>query len=474
MSEIANLQPVQVWKFFDPICSIPHISKHEAALAAALADAASAAGLTVECDPIGNVIIRREASPGWENAPQIILQAHMDMVPASEKEFDFISTPITPYIDGEWVRARGTTLGADDGIGVAHAMAIVTDREFECGKLTVILTVDEENGMSGAANLAPAALQGKYMLNLDGSDRGFCIGCAGGARQEFSFSARWDELPENMPLYQITIDGLPGGHSGLCIHENRGNAIKFMAEFISQIPDARIISFNGGTADNAIPYQSAAIIATANLPEVMQSLADAFIMTVKSDTPAAGNMVVKLAPASGSRCWDKALQDDIINAIILAPNEVIDFDDDLGIVKTSSNLAMIDTFEDHILIRSSQRSLVNADRDDICAALKTHFELFNAVSTLGSVYPATPPKSDALLLKTAIQCASMNGKSAKPYAIHAGLETGWFSMKNPDLEIISCGPDHHDYHTPNEKLNIPSVGEFDHFLRELIRKISEK
>ena len=188
MSEISKLEPQKVWEIFDLICSIPHISKHEAALAEKLMALAKDAGLQVIQDETGNVIIKRPAAKGFENAEPVILQAHLDMVPASTGDFDFINCAITPRITGEWVMATNTTLGSDDGIGVAQAMAIVLDKDFQCGPLTVILTVDEEAGMSGAANLAPEHLQGRYLLNLDGSDNGFCIGCAGGARQEITFT----------------------------------------------------------------------------------------------------------------------------------------------------------------------------------------------------------------------------------------------------------------------------------------------
>jgi dipeptidase D len=188
MNEISSLSPQPVWKFFELICSIPHISGHEAALAKKIAGMAVDAGLSARIDKAGNVIIERPASPGFENAQTVILQAHLDMVPASEAEFDFINTPITPYIDGEWVRARGTTLGADDGIGMAHALAVAFDKDFHCGKLKIILTTDEEVGMTGASQLAPEDLAGKYLINLDSGENGFCIGCAGGARQDFTFA----------------------------------------------------------------------------------------------------------------------------------------------------------------------------------------------------------------------------------------------------------------------------------------------
>lgn len=469
MSEIADLEPKNFWEIFDLICSIPHISKHESTLAHKLYDLAINSELDAVIDENGNLIIDRPAAPGFENAPRVILQAHMDMVPASEGEFDFINTPITPYIDGQWVRARGTTLGADDGAGVAHAMAILLDKDFQCGPITGLFTVDEEAGMSGARNLDPRYLQGKYMLNLDGSDTGLCIGCAGGARQNFTMTAAPGKPDPSRNTFRLTISGLPGGHSGTKIHDNRGNSIKFMAEFLDQLPEMALAAFHGGTADNAIPYQASAVIMTGQSADELQKLADAFTLMIKKDCPAAKEMTLTVkAVEQPETVFAPESTRDLLNAIMLAPNEVIDMDDDLGIVKTSSNLAMIDTDGLNILIRTSQRSLDDKDREAISNALKTHFAVFNAKSHLGDIYPATTPKLDTELLKKAIACAETMGKSCKPYAIHAGLESGWFSQKNPALEIVTCGPDHKNYHTPKEELNIPSVALFDRFLRKLL------
>ena len=472
MSEISKLAPQNVWEIFDLICSIPHISKHESALAAVLAKKAADAGLSVIQDEIGNLIISRPASCGMENAEPVIMQAHMDMVPASEGEFDFINTPITPYIDGEWVKAKGTTLGSDDGIGVALALALIMDKDFRCGALTLILTVDEESGMSGACALAPEYLQGKYLVNLDGGE-GFCIGCAGGSRLETVFTPEYSN-PAPGNTVKITISGLPGGHSGLCIHEKRGNALKLLAEFLDQQSGFHLSSFEGGTADNAIPYFAAAEGIAAVSADELQQLADAYTMLIKADCSNAKDMVIKVESiAAPEKVWTAKFTKDLLSAMILVPNEVLDFDDALNIVKTSSNLATIRTRDGKVIIRSTQRSLVDSDREAITDAIIAHFALFKGVSTIGDVYPATPPKLNSHLLKIAQSCACKHKRRSVAYAIHAGLESGWFSIKNPDLEIISCGPDHDNYHTPNERLRIKSVGEADRFLRDLLIELTK-
>ena len=475
MSEISTLAPQNVWQIFDLICSVPHISKHEAALVEKLAALAENAGLSVIRDEFDNLIIRRPAAPGWENAPEIILQAHTDMVPASDREFDFINTPIAPYIDGEYVRADGTTLGADDGIGVAHALAVILDKEFQCGALTVILTADEETGMTGASGLAAEHLTGKYLINLDGSDRGFCIGCAGGARQESIFTARYTTPQPGNPV-SITVSGLPGGHSGTCIHENRGNALKIIADFLDTLSDIQLAQLEGGNADNAIPDTVTAWAVAQNTPAELQHAADAFTLITAKEYALSEDLSIKVTTAKmPEKVWEADFQQDILDSILLVPNGALDFDDELKIVKTSSNLASIHsrTNSGTVCIRTSQRSTVDSCRETISSVIATHFELFHAAGEISGIYPATPPKHDSTLLKTAIECAKKSGRSELPYAVHAGLESGWFSAKNPELEIISCGPDSDDIHTPQEKLHIGSVGEFDTFLRTLILELGK-
>jgi dipeptidase D len=474
MSELSKLEPQNVWQIFDLVCSIPHISKHEAVLAAELEKLATGAGLEVIQDTTGNLIIKRPAAPGFENAPRIIIQAHMDMVPASSGEFDFINCAITPYIEDGWVKAKNTTLGSDNGIGVAFALSLIMDKNYSCGALTVILTVDEEAGMSGARNLAPEHLDGKYLLNLDGSDNGFCIGCAGGARQEITFIPEYEAAPSGNPV-KITVDGLPGGHSGTCIHGARGNAIKFLAEFLDQQPEIRLASLTGGTADNAIPYFAEAVGVSSKSIDELQQAANAALLLIKADCPNAKDMTLTIAPAEMPvKVWQEKFSKDILSALLLVPNEVMEFDDALGIVKTSSNLATIRTLDREVVIRTSQRSLVDEERDNICQVIAAHFKLFGGESEMGDVYPATPPKNDSTLLKKAIECGEEIGRDSNyPYAVHAGLESGWFFQKNPALEIISCGPSHTGFHTPDEKLEIASVGEFDRFLRALLLKLAK-
>lgn len=472
MSEITALAPKGVWQFFDLISSIPHISGHEAALAAKLAEVARSAGLAAEIDAYGNLKIVRPAAPGMEKLPTVILQGHLDMVPASAGKFDFLTTPVSPRIDGEWVRADGTTLGADDGIGVAHAMALLMDREFRCGKLVGLFTTDEEVGMTGAAHLDPAWLDGYCLFNMDSGEEGFCIGCAGGERQEFTFTPAWEAAPEGTPV-RISLSGLPGGHSGECIHENRGNAIRFLAEFLDQLPGFAPDSLRGGIVDNAIPAAAEATGVSADSPEELQKTAEAFLLLLRKESPAAKNALlrVELLPEMPAQVWSAAFRSDLLSALALCPDGMMEYDHELDVTLTSSNLATIRTFRDRVTVRTTTRSMIDGQRDEVSAAIRAHFALFHASAEVGNVYPATPPKPGSPLLGIAAACARECGLSDRMYAIHGGLESGWFSAKNPDLAILSCGPDTREVHTPGERVSIGSVAKFDRMLRKLLPAI---
>ncbi len=472
MSEIVSLEPQPVWKFFDLICSVPHPSGHEKLLAQKLMDTASAAGLTVRQDSAGNIRIDRPAAPGFETVPTVILQGHLDMVPESDHPFDFLSEAVTPRIDGEWVTACGTTLGADNGIGVAHAMALLCDKDLQCGALAGVFTVEEETGMGGAANIANEFLEGKYLLNCDNDSSGeFCIGCAGGARQNFYFTPEWQEASGSG--ITLTLTGLPGGHSGSCIHLDRGNAIRFMAEFLDMNPEISVAEINAGKVDNAIPATCCAT-GCSHIPVAeLQKLADAFVLLVQQECRNAGNMRIDISSgAMPEAVWSENFRKQIIPALALVPDGVLAFSEKYQVVQDSSNLAVIVSGKDSLRVSTSQRSIYDAERDRICALIREHFVMFGATAESGAVYPATPPHDNPVLLDFALQVRKEMALPAGVRVIHAGLESGWLSMKNPDLEIVSCGPKIADYHTPEEKVFIPAVQEFDRFLRLLLQKIA--
>ena len=471
MKTLLDFEPQAVWKFFDLICSIPHPSGHEAALADRLAGIAVEHGLSVRRDDAGNLRIDRKAAPGFENRPTILLQAHLDMVPvADDPGFDFLTMPISTWIDGDWLRAKGTALGADNGIGVALAMAVLCEPDLKCGALAGIFTVDEEVGLTGASALAGELLEGKYLLNLDGGPDGdACIGCAGGGRTEFDFVPEYESEVSGHPV-QIALSGLPGGHSGICIHENRGNAVKALSDFLLEHPEIRLSSFEAGGADNAIPaegvvsgcfdgdfeaLQQSAVLAGAVLGRELARDGIKFTVTALSEMP--------------EKVWSRDFQHRLLVALSLAPNGVMKMDEQLNIVHTSSNLAAVFFENGSVRVRSSQRSLDDEQRELTTGMLSTHFASFGASAAVGNCYPGWTPQQDSKLVRV---CAELwekrSGQPMSLRAIHAGLETGAFCKKNPDLELISIGPEAHGCHTPAEHLSIASTERFYDYLVEVI------
>lgn len=472
--KITDLQPRPVWEIFEMIASIPHGSGNEAALAQRLMAEAQSRGLHAELDSVNNLLVKRPASPGMEKCPKIIMQGHLDMVTIADKEFDFVNTPITLKIDGDRLTADGTTLGADDGIGVALALALLFDKDLQAGELTGIFTVAEETGLTGAAAVSPQWLDGDMLFNLDGgSETGFCIGCAGGARQEFQFDHTLQAAPAGIPV-KLTLGGLEGGHSGCCIHMERGNALKLLAGFIDQFPALRLADFAGGSADNAIPAEAvaSAVLTCGSIAE-LQAGADFYISTVRSEFNAPESFFLKIEDASAiSQVWSDSLQHNFVSALTLVPDAVIEYDEELAIVKTSSNCAAVMLRDDKIIVRTSQRSLDDECRELISNTLKIHFANFGATSTLGNAYPGWKPNPSSTLTRIAPAVwEKMYGNPIKVSAIHAGLECGWFFKKNPALQLLTLGPIMDDIHTPQEWLSIPSVAKYYKYFKELFKAL---
>jgi dipeptidase D len=342
--------------------------------------------------------------------------------------------------------------------------------------LAGVFTFEEETGMAGAANIAPEFLQGKYLLNCDNDSSGeFCIGCAGGARQTFTFTPQWCAPEAGMQGLKIILTGLPGGHSGSCIHDDRGNAIRFLAEFLDMHPEISLCAIDAGRVDNAIPAEAVAHGASTVSPAELQKLAAAFTLLVKEECPHAENMQLIISPAElPQQLWSSEFTRKLIPALALAPDGVLAMSEEFAAVRDSSNLAIIKSAPDAVTVSTSQRSLADAERDRICELIKNHFTMFGATAAMGNVYPATTPKPHSPLRETALQIRKIMKRPASVRVIHAGLESGWFSIKNPDLEIVSCGPHIEEYHTPRERLQIDSVAEFDTFLRLLLQQIASE
>lgn len=472
MSEISALSPRLVWEIFDLVCSIPHPSGHEKALAEALKNFASQHGLSWRQDAAGNLRIDRPAAPGFEERPGIIFQAHLDMVPeAEDPDFDFTVTPVSPYIDGDAVRARGTTLGGDDASGIALAMALLTEPELKCGPLGALFTVGEEVGLLGAAALAPEMLKGKYLINLDCGPVGDAtIGCAGGARQEFLFPVEAQPVSGGCPL-KITLSKLAGGHSGECIDGNRGNAVKSLAAFLLEHPELQLSSINGGNADNAIPCECSAVVVSADATCVEQLKRSAAIFELLLRRELARNeisLTVEAGEPMPETVFTALFRDRVLQALSFAPNGVFENDDELKIVKTSSNLAAVCTGNATLLVRSSQRSLDDRCRENASAMLAEHFSSFGAAAKVSNPYPGWTPRPDCDLVKC---CAGvwkqLSGTELVLRAIHAGLECGLIGEKNPELELISLGPGAPGCHTVREYVSIAAMETMYRFLKDL-------
>lgn len=478
MKKLGSLSPAPVWEIFEMICSIPHPSGHEAALAEALAAAARERGLAVRRDAAGNLRIDRAAAPGFESAPVVLLQAHLDMVPqtAPGVKFDFLTDPIPPEIRGEWVvSGAGTTLGSDNGIGVAAAVALLFDPAWRGGALAGVFTVSEEVGLNGALALSPEMLEGTYLLNLDSEEEGeLYLGCAGGARLTLTFDVVFQPVSAGMTGVRCTVGGMAGGHSGCNIADRRGNAIRLLARLLERSPELLVASFDGGTCDNAIPREAAVCGALpADGVEPFRTRAEAFAREAAGefDAPPEFRIEVETAPLP-ERVWREAFRDRVLGALTGCPDGPTAFDSALDVVRTSSNLASVRSEGERLIVATSQRSQIDAERAALTEAIAQRFRAAGGAAAVSHAYPGWEPRLDSRLFSTAASLyRELFGKRPEPKVIHAGLECGILSGINPKLEILSFGPTLENPHSPGERLDIASVGRFWRFLRELISRL---
>ena len=464
--------------YFGLICSIPHPSGHEQKLAEKIISLAKEHGLSVRQDDAGNVRIDRPATPGYENAPRIILQGHIDMVPkaAAGKVFDFETQPIELIEENGILRASGTTLGADNGAGAACILALLFDPTVKAGHLAGLFTVQEETGLIGANLLDPEMLDGDWLFNLDaGSFHKFCIGCAGGARLSFDIPVTRKEIPAGT-RYVVRLRGLSGGHSGGKIHEKRGNALILLCQLLQKLNVNALCSLNGGSADNAIPAEADAVIVSGKSLNELQELAATFRKESAETFSAPEDYHFEIDQENGT---DKILDPDFTERFLqlaaTVPNEVFDTDPELGIVKTSSNFASVHTMENSIIIHTSQRSLEDEQRVAITERIKDHFAPLNGTVDISGVYPGWPANADSEPVRFAgLIHKEIYGELPGVYAVHAGLETGAFAKKNPSLQIISFGPPEEDIHTEREWMDLNKFEEFNKLLRVIVGQARKK
>lgn len=464
-----ELKPKAVFDYFAEINKVPRPSKHEEKMIAYLKGFAEKNGLSFKTDETGNVLIAKPATLGMEGRPTVVLQGHMDMVceKRSDRVIDFENDPIETFIDGEWMRAKGTTLGADDGIGVALAMAILTDESIKHGPIECLFTRDEETGLTGAFAIEPGFMNGKYLINLDSEDEGeIFIGCAGGVNTDIEFEYYAETMPEGYVAMKVIVDKLTGGHSGDDINKNRANANKILARFLYDIGgkyDVKLCSIDGGNLHNAIPRHAEAVIA---VPEEqkheVRSDFNIFAAAIQDEyhtTEPTAEFVMESVETPETSI-DDITANNLITALNAVHNGVYEWSQDIPhFVETSSNLASVKMPEEgKIKIVASQRSSTKSQLDAVCNAVASAFNLAGADVLINEGYPGWKPNPDSELLKiTVAKYKELFGKEPKVRAIHAGLECGLFSEKYPGLDMVSFGPTLRGVHSPDEKLLIPTV-----------------
>lgn len=483
--EIKKLEPSGLWSIFFNLTQIPRPSKQELQAANFVKAFGESLGLETIMDEVGNVIIRKPATSGFEKKQGVILQAHIDMVPQanSGSEFNFETDPIDAYIDGDWVTARETTLGADNGIGVAAALAILSDPTIQHGPLEVLITVDEETGMTGAFALKPNLLKGSILVNLDSEDEeDLSVGCAGGMNVNFSFQllkATYDRSAYKS--FDLKISGLKGGHSGLDIHLGRANACKLMGLALKELivsVGGRLSTIDCGNMRNAIPREGQAqLVVPFDKADQAIALVDRLRTKWTNEygrTEPNFNIAFSETEAP-EFLFDEMCQDDVVNAICAVPNAIIRMSDSMpGVVETSTNLSIISTEKDRVEGMCLVRSFIDSARQDVASSLESCFRMAGAEVTFTGSYPGWKPNPDSEILATMKQCfKSLRGNEPKVVAMHAGLECGILGAVYPHWDMISVGPTIRFPHSPDEKVHIQSVVHFWEFLTETLKNVPE-
>ncbi|MBQ3605060.1 MAG: aminoacyl-histidine dipeptidase [Muribaculaceae bacterium] len=481
---LKDLKPSLIWSIFDEITQVPRPSKKEEKIRQWLLDFAAKNNITVKTDAIGNVVMSKPATPGHENAPGIILQAHMDMVcESNDPTFDFENTPITTRVDGEWVWANGTTLGADNGIGMAGALAALVDDTLVHGPLEALFTVDEETGLTGANNLGENMISGSILLNLDSEDDAeIFVGCAGGVDTTCTFSYTPQAAPQDKQYLKIAVADGQGGHSGCDIHLGRANANKLLARFIWQVAQSQeltLVEIEGGNLRNAIPRAASAVIGVDKATKEDVRIAfNNYIADVEFEY-AGVEPDLKLTLESvdtPQQCIDNDTAEKLINALYCAPHGVISMSRDLeGLVETSTNLASVKMLpSNEILVTTSQRSSVDSRKWDIAHQVEAVFALAGAKVTHGDGYPGWAPNMKSPIMEIARDAyKELYDITPAIKAIHAGLECGLFLQKYPHLDMVSFGPTLKDVHSPKERMHIPAVERFWGQLSLVLKKVAD-
>jgi len=487
MATLSQLKPTRLWQLFEKICSIPHPSKHEQKISAWIQSWAKELGLSIKEDEVGNLFIKKPATVGMEDRQGIILQAHMDMVPQknNDTQHDFLTDAIKPYIieSGEWVTAQGTTLGADNGVGLASALAILASDDIVHGPLEVLVTIDEEAGMSGAFGLEAGWLEGDILINTDSEQEGeVYMGCAGGIDGSATFNLAFDNVPANSQAFNLSISGLKGGHSGVDIHTGRANANKLLVRFLlnaSNNFDIRLTEFNGGSLRNAIPREAnASFVVAKDQIEPLQAALALYLSTIRTNLSAIETDLdmLLISPEEFEQCWDRVTQSNILRALNACPNGVIRMSDDIeGIVETSLNLGVIHTRGKKLNALVLIRSLHDDGSLEAQRTVQSVFELADANIEFSGAYPGWKPNPDSAIMKTVSNTyQELFDKVPAVMVIHAGLECGLFKTAYPHWDMVSIGPTIKFPHSPDEKIEISTVDQYWQLLTAVLAKAPKK
>lgn len=481
--DIRNLEPLPLWNHFADLNAVPRPSKKEERVIAFMKKFGEDLGLETIVDEVGNVIIKKPATSGMENRKTIVLQSHLDMVHQknNDTDFDFDTQGIDMYVDGDWVRAKGTTLGADNGIGVATIMAVLASTEMQHPAIEALFTIDEETGMTGAMGLKGGLLQGEILLNLDTEeDDEIDIGCAGGVDVTAKATYEEEETPDGSVGYKITVKGLKGGHSGMDIHKGLGNANKIMNRLLFNGFDSfglQIATINGGSLRNAIPRESVAEVIIAKMYDEsfvfdMLPLVNEIKAELATTEPNLEILFEKL-DTMPTKVVPPAAQYYLVRSLYTAHNGVYrmsaDFDD---LVETSNNIAKVTVGEGSIQIQCLTRSSVETSKFDLANSLRAAFELMGCEVEFSGSYPGWTPNPNSSILKVLDELyEKQNGKKANVVACHAGLECGILGTNYPDMEMISFGPTIRGAHSPEERVSISSVQKYWKFFEEILKNI---
>lgn len=482
-SEIRALEPNGLWNKFADLNAVPRPSKKEERVIQFMVDFGKNLGLDTIVDKVGNVIIKKPATQGMEDRKTVVMQSHLDMVHQKNNDtvFDFDNQGIEMFVEGDWVKARGTTLGADNGLGVATIMAVLESKDIEHPAIEALFTIDEETGMTGAMGLEGGILKGEILLNLDTEeDDEIGVGCAGGIDVTATRTYSEEEVSNNFKGYKITVKGLQGGHSGMQIHEGLGNANKIMNRLLyngSERYGLRVAEIDGGSLRNAIPRESVALIAIEIdaediFKDTFDELANSIALEFKTTEPELEILLEKLD--TPNKVMSKNSQNELIKALYAACNGVYRMSADIpDLVETSNNIARVIVKEGTIKIGCLTRSSVESSKMDLANMLKATFELGGCQVEFSGEYPGWKPNMDSDILKVMVPLYKElnNGEEPHVAACHAGLECGILGTNYPNMDMISFGPNIKGAHSPDERAQISSVQKYWTFVKEILKRI---